>query len=201
MSRRRNSKRPTATAPPRDRLLAAAVARFYRDGIGATGIDRLLAESDVAKASLYQHFGSKAGLVNAYVAERERLWDSWFAAELAAAPNAPIDRMLAIFDILRKWFEMPDFAGCAFIKASHESADAGVRQACWSTKLKLRAFFAEMARAAKLPHAAALAEQLALLVDGAIVAAQMSGEAASANSARRAAVALIDAAKARIERA
>lgn len=201
MPRRRNSKRATAATPPRDRLLAAAVDRFYHDGIGATGIDRLLAESDVAKASLYQHFGSKAGLVGAYIEERERRWDSWFAAELAAAPATPIDRMLAVFDILRKWFELPDFAGCAFIKASHESADAGVRQACWSTKLKLRACFAELARAGKLRDPAALADQLALLVDGAIVAAQMSGDAAPASSARRAAAALIDAAKSHRDRA
>ena len=47
----------------RDRLLDAADRLFYREGVGAVGIDRVLAEAGAAKASLYQHFGCKDLLV------------------------------------------------------------------------------------------------------------------------------------------
>ena len=73
----------STTRPPRERILHAAHDLFYRDGIRATGIDRVIAESGVAKVTFYRQFASKDELVLAFLALRHERWMAWFEDALA----------------------------------------------------------------------------------------------------------------------
>ena len=177
------SARPEAV---RERLLSAAARLFYRDGIHATGVDAILAEAKVARRSLYQHFGSKDGLVAAFLARRDNEWRDWFDRTVAAVAATPQTRLLRLFDVLETWFRMPSFHGCAFINATAETGDPShaIRAAARRHKAMVRERIEEWARAAGAADAAALARELALLVEGAIVTAMIDPDQAAAETAK-----------------
>jgi AcrR family transcriptional regulator len=172
--------------PVRERLLNAAAKLFYHDGIHATGVDAILAEAKVARRSLYQHFGSKDGLVAAFLERRDREWRDWFDRTVAAVAATPQTRLLRLFDVLESWFRMPSFHGCAFINAAAETGDVrhAIRAAARRHKEKVRARIEEWARAAGAADAAALARELALLVEGAIVTAMIDPDKPAADIAK-----------------
>ena len=111
------------TATRRDHLLETALRMFYRHGFHATGIDAILAESGVAKMTLYKHFGSKEELILAALVLRDERWRAWLDAAIGRAGPAPRDRLLAVFDALVEWFADPGFAGCLFVRAAAEFPD------------------------------------------------------------------------------
>ncbi|AUH50794.1 TetR family transcriptional regulator [Chromobacterium sp. ATCC 53434] len=158
-----------AAPSARDRILATAHRLFYREGLRATGIDRLIAESGVTKVTFYRHFPSKNELILAYLEQRHGLWMAWFRDALArhAGPAAPAAA-------LREWLASDDFRGCAFINGVGEMpADAAVAEAARRHKADMRQAIA--ASLADGPDKEKQAEMLALAVDGAIVRAQMDG--------------------------
>lgn len=134
------SERPAAPRPAaRERLLVAADELFYGHGIATTGVDAVLDRADVSIASLYRHFGSKDGLVAAYLERREERWNARWAAARDQA-STPDGRVLALFDALRTWTdEQPDSRGCALLAAlaqlppGHPAAVAarGHKQGLW----------------------------------------------------------------------
>lgn len=183
----------------RERLLAAAAKLFYRDGIHATGVDAILAEAKVARRSLYQHFGSKDGLVAAFLERRDREWREWFDRTVAAVAATPQTRLLRLFDVLESWFRMPSFHGCAFINAAAETGDPrhALRAAARRHKEMVRERIEEWARAAGAADPAELARELALLVQGAIVTAMIDPDQPAAETAKNLARRAIDRALAR----
>ncbi|MBF4162649.1 TetR/AcrR family transcriptional regulator [Nocardioides acrostichi] len=110
----------------RERILSAAERCFYRQGITATGVDGLAEEAAVSKRTLYNHFGSKEGLVSAYLAAREERWQRRLAELLEEAGEDPLERVLAY---ARGYARLPaqqdgvDFRGCALVNAAAELAD------------------------------------------------------------------------------
>ena len=172
--------------PVRERLLKAAAMLFYRDGIHATGVDAVLAEAKVARRSLYQHFGSKDGLVAAFLERRDREWRDWFDRTVATVAATPQTRLLRLFDVLESWFRMPSFHGCAFINAAAETGDPrhAIRAAARRHKEMVRARIEEWARAAGATDPAALARELALLAEGAIVTAMVDPDQRAADTAK-----------------
>jgi AcrR family transcriptional regulator len=179
---------PTATPDAvRERLLRAAAKLFYRGGIHATGVDAILADAKVARRSLYQHFGSKDGLVAAFLEHRDREWRDWFDRTVAAVAATPQTRLLRLFDVLETWFRMPSFHGCAFINAAGETGDPrhAIRATARRHKEMVRERIEAWARAAGAADAAALARELALLVQGAIVTAMIDPDQAAAETAKR----------------
>ena len=106
----------------RDRLLDAADRLFYREGVRAVGIDRVLAEADAAKASLYQHFGCKDQLVASYLERRTVEARAHIEAYLADTP--PSQRALKFFDWVVEWAESKDFRGCPLQNTVTELTDA-----------------------------------------------------------------------------
>lgn len=178
---------PAADPSARERILATAHDLFYRDGIRATGVDRLIAESGVAKLTFYRHFASKDALVCEFLDFRHRRWMAWFIDALgrhgAASPAEGSARLLLLADVLQEWTEQPDFRGCAFINSVVEIA-----QALPEAVDIARAHKAEMTQviAELLPEGATrelLADAAALVFDGAIVRAQMAGDAAGREAA------------------
>ena len=113
-----------ATDDVHTRMLDAAQRRFYADGITATGVDALAEEAGVSKRTLYNHFGSKDGLVTAYLHRREERWRRRVADLLDRTGDDPLRRLSAY----RGYGERPDgtmFRGCAFINAAAELVDDG----------------------------------------------------------------------------
>src|SRR3989442_8637905 len=113
-----------AKRSPRDRLLRAASELFYAEGVQSVGIDRVIERAGVAKASLYSTFGSKEGLVCAYLNARHEETLARFRSAVAATDD-PIERLLAVFDAQARLFHTPDFHGCAFTAAATEAPSGG----------------------------------------------------------------------------
>src|ERR1700759_4165633 len=104
----------------RERLLAAANELFYDEGVHTVGIDRVIERAGVAKASLYNTFGSKDELVKAYLEGRHAKTAARIARWVDARDD-PRGRLLAVFDAQNEMFADPEFHGCAFASASAES--------------------------------------------------------------------------------
>jgi AcrR family transcriptional regulator len=180
---------------PRRRLLAVADQLFYEEGVHVVGIDRLLEEAGVAKASLYTHFGNKDGLVRAYLEEhlearREHV------AQVLARYDSPRERLLGMFDDVQAALAGTAFRGCKFVNASAEARpDESIGAVTEAYRTWLRTLFTDLAKAAGARDPQRLGRQLALLYDGAAVAARLDKDRAGAGAAARsAAAALLDAA-------
>jgi AcrR family transcriptional regulator len=159
----------------RDRLLDAADRLFYQEGVRAVGVDRLLAEADAAKASLYAHFGCKDKLIAAYVERRTLAARADIEAYVAAFPAE--QRALRFFDYLVEWITRPDFRGCPVQHLVGEITDRAhpARVLAASQRQWLSARFTEWARAAGAANPKRAAGALLVLFDGAVAAAEQDG--------------------------
>jgi AcrR family transcriptional regulator len=194
-SARAADRRPEpAVDSPRQRLLEVAGKLFYDEGVHVVGIDRVLEESGVAKASLYSHFGSKDGLVREYLeAHFAQRRDA--VAKVLEAHDSPRERLVGLFDELTAALKNPAFSGCRFINASAEARPGESIQGVTNAyRTWLRGIFVDLAKKAGASKPKLLGRQLALLYDGAAVAARLdSDRSAAADAARSGAIALIDA--------
>lgn len=175
----------------RDQLINTAQELFYREGYHATGIDRILAESGVAKMTLYKHFRSKDELIQAVLENREQAVLEQLAALRASV--TPREAVLRVFDGLHAWISADDFFGCSFINAAAEFHDREHpihRQAA-----AFKAAFAEHLRESLERLGAAdpesLARQVQFLFEGAMSMAHIQGPGDQAPQARAAAEALL----------
>ncbi len=181
--------------PARDRLLAAADELFYAEGVHVVGVDRIVARAGVTKASLYNTFGSKDGLVRAYLenhlSRRQRR-----IAKILAEHTTPRARLLAVFDEVEGMLAGSAFRGCRFISAAAESAPGEAGEiVAEQYRAWLWSLFTELAEAAGARDAKQVGRQLFLLYDGAAVAARMDDDrAAAAKAVRSAVMALLEAA-------
>jgi AcrR family transcriptional regulator len=185
---------PEPRASARERLLTAADELFYAEGVQTVGIDRIVERAGVAKASLYNVFGSKEELVAAYLALRHER-TAGLLAEATANVDDPRQKILAMFDLQAQQFDQPDFNGCAFMAASTEAPAGGlVQRAADDFRAWLRTLFTNLAAQAGAPDPTRLGRQLHLLYDGAGLAARMDHrDPGIAPSARDAAEALLSA--------
>jgi AcrR family transcriptional regulator len=184
--------RPERSA--RDRILDTASALFYRDGYHAVGIDTIVAESGVAKMTLYRHFPSKDQLIAAYLERSNAEYWDWLELEIALV-DGPGPKLLAALDAVATLATSPRCLGCTFQAVASEFPEPehpGHRVAV-AHKRRVLERMAELARAARLRDPDDLAAELLLLMDGAWVAARMFGPANHAGSVGSAARALIEA--------
>lgn len=161
-----------AALPARERILETAHRLFYRDGIRATGVDAVIAAAGVTKVTFYRHFPSKSELIDAVLTLRHGRWMDWFTSALQRhARRLPLPRALAA--TLREWLSRPDFRGCAFVNAAVEwgGSDPAVLRHASEHKQAMTAAIAQ--HLPDTPRRAALAQALALAVDGCIVQAQI----------------------------
>lgn len=175
----------------RGRLLAAASELFYAEGIHSVGIDRIIERANVAKASLYNLFGSKEALVLAYLLSRHN--DTTRRLEAAVARHRdPRKRLRAVFDTQGEIFAEPGFRGCAFVTATAEGDHGSViDKAADDYRAWILALFTDLAAQAGAVHPARLARQLQVVYDGAGIAAGMDHDPSVAQSARAAAETLL----------
>lgn len=154
--------------PARERILLTAHDLFYRDGIRSTGIDRVIAESEVAKVTFYRHFPSKNDLILAFLEYRHQRWMAWFREALERHGK----NIEAIVPALKEWFISDGYRGCAFINSTGEVGNAipGVDAITRNHKREMTALIAQL-----LPENIqkdAVASAIALAVDGAIIKSQ-----------------------------
>jgi AcrR family transcriptional regulator len=177
----------------RERLLDTAEELFYAEGVNAVGVERILGESGVGRASFYRHFASKDDLIVAVLSGRDERWRAWLRETLDGYALPPGDRPLAVFDALAERFARADFRGCAFINTMVEAADrsSAAHQVAAGHKESLTAYVdGLLADAGRADHAA-LARQFQLLIDGALVTALREGTPEAATRARGIAAALL----------
>lgn len=176
----------------RQRILETADRLFYEHGVRAVGIDRVIAEADSAKMTLYTHFPSKDDLIVAVLRHREKAVTEFFRA--AMERHGKKTPLRAFFAALKEWFESPGFRGCAFQNAAIELADPKHPAAEFARGHKQR--FAETLRGVVEETVGKtgtkLAPAVALLVEGAIVTAVVQGGSDAADAARDAALKLVE---------
>jgi AcrR family transcriptional regulator len=173
-------------------VLDAALALFRAYGYRAVGIDRIIAESGVAKMTMYKYFPSKNALIEAVLSEHDQcLRQSMMAGSDAFAD--PKDRLRALFLWHHRWFHEPSFNGCMFINAVAEFPEPGnsIRQVSIGHKARIESSMAAILAPLLGADAARLAAQMSQLLDGATIGAQMAGADTAAFLAWRSAVGLL----------
>ena len=181
----------------RGRLLSAATHLFCKNGINATGIDAIISEAGTAKTTLYKLFGSKTNLVHVVLETEGKQWREWFIGAIEAGGGDPQTKLARIFPALKKWFGEERFYGCPFINAvaEHDKDQKQFRNIALRHKKVVLAHIERLAGEMGAAEPEVLAHQLALLIDGAIVAAMVSGNPAVADTAGLAAGSLFPPAK------
>ncbi|MFN7777349.1 MAG: TetR/AcrR family transcriptional regulator [Betaproteobacteria bacterium] len=163
---------------------------FYKEGVRAVGIDRVLDQAGAAKASLYLHFGCKDELIAAHVERRVTAARSQIETYLGATP--PNQRALRFFDWVVEWVESPDFRGCPLQHVVAEISDPNhpARAVAAAQREWIHARFLEWARAAGVSNPRAAAGALVVLFDGAIAASEQDGPQRARDARRMAALLL-----------
>src|SRR5712672_3419552 len=168
-----------------DRLLSAATHLFCKNGINATGIDAIIDEAGTAKTTLYKLFGSKTNLVQAVLETEGKQWREWFIGAIEAGGGDAQSKLTRIFPALKSWFGEERFYGCPFINAvaEHDKDQKQFRAIAMRHKKVVLAHIEKLAAEMGAAEPELLAHQLALLIDGAIVAAMVSRNPGVADTA------------------
>jgi len=193
----RTDNRPRRTAAEtREHVLAVAHELFYWHGIRATGVDAIAAEAEVAPTTLYRLFASKDDLIAAYIERADGLYREWLAAATAPVAGPPRERILALFDALDEQVQPQRCRGCPFLMALAEFPDPQLpaHAGAVATKAWVRGRLGELTAAMAVGDPDALADQLALVMEGVYASAQALGAGGPARRARALAETLMDAA-------
>ncbi len=177
----------------RDELVLKALKTFYRNGFHATGMDMLAKESGISKTSMYKHFRTKEDLILASLRLRDEMFRNWLYRRMEELADTPKGQLIAMFDALAEWFADPEYRGCMFIKASSEYQEASdpIHVQAAEHKRLLFTHVRELASKAGFENPDALARQLLLLKEGAIVTAHLAFSEKPAEDAKQAALSLI----------
>ncbi len=179
----------------RDRIIRVAHDLFYRRGFHTVGLDAILADVGVTKTTFYNHFQSKEDLVHETLRWHDRWWQDTFRASLKKhGGDTPRGQLLAIFDALDELLASDDFNGCYFVNAAvqfpapHDPA----HQAASEHKQQMEGIIRELAGYAGAADPAALARELSLLMEGAYVTRQVTGNTRIGDVASRLSRMIID---------
>jgi AcrR family transcriptional regulator len=183
----------TTIDPARTRaaILQEATRLLYERGLDGVGVAELCARIGVSKETLYRHFGTKDGLVQAMLEARSEQVTAWLAAAATAAGDDPAEQLAAVFDALQQWFDEPAFRGCAVVNAAAQHHDRAVRAI---TARHLNGYLELLTGIAARAGAAdpgLLGRQLLMLVEGATIVAAHHRTADTAGQARHAALTLL----------
>ena len=172
--------RAAAEAGPkaRDRIFAVAKDLFYRRGIRAVGVESIVAAAGTTKMSLYRSFPSKDDLVVAYLKERDAIYWQWWNDIMDRHAGDPRAQVRALFESVATRTSRADYRGCPFTNAATEfpEPDHPGREVSAENKRELRARLRGLAAAAGARDAAALGDQLFVLIEGAYASGQIMGK-------------------------
>ena len=175
----------TKRLPARERILTTAEELSASHGLRGVGIDRIIAESGVAKSTLYVHFPSE----DEFAAEYLRRTDVSWRGKLRAAGDDPRERLVGLFDAVADAFTGHGFHGCPFINAAAESEPGSLPNAVTvEHKRTVRAWVRDLSEAA----GAADRDELTQLVDGTLAAGKLEQHPAMSAAAKAAVRALVE---------
>jgi AcrR family transcriptional regulator len=175
------------------RILDAAAALFYQQGIHAVGVDAIVAESGVAKMSFYRHFPSKDDLIRAVLVEHDRRYWTWWDKALALHADDPRRQMDDLLEAISERLYRPAYRGCAFINFTAEFAQVGHPgySVVIAHKRQQRARLRTLAGSIGARDPDLLADQLVMLIEGARVSALTWSDEGPALNLPRAAKSLL----------
>lgn len=194
-----HTRRPDRPAPrtdiagPAQRLLATASNLFAAQGIRSVGIDTILREAGVAKASLYSSYGSKDALVIAYLNELDQADRKRWEAK-ASGLDDPVAKLLAFFDLAAASARKRQFRGCLYANAATEYP-GDTLEPVRAHRLWMRRLLSELLGEAGVPDAAAVAQRIQLIYDGALTASKLERSTAPITLARQMVLELISSAR------
>ncbi len=164
--------------PAGERILAAARELFCRDGIHATGIDRILTAAGASKMALYSRFGSKEALVHEVLQREGAEWRDAFFAEICKAGPNPMDRLLAVVPALESWYRGGRFYGCSFMNAAaeHSKGEPTLRALASEHHRHVLAFLEQIAQEAQFASPRLVARQVLLTMEGTIASLMVAGD-------------------------
>lgn len=176
----------------RTRIVVTAYALFSHRGIRDVGVDELVRESGVAKATFYRHFPSKDDVVLAFLKRRDELWMMGSVVpEAKSRAQNPEEQLLAIFDVYDQWFQDDDFEACSFVKVLLEmGAEHPLGRASIEYLGRIREQVKILANEAGLVDSEEFALSWHILMKGSIIAAA-EGDTLAARRAQRMARGLI----------
>lgn len=185
------------------RIIETAKKLFYTQGYLATGINQVIAESNVAKNTFYYYFPSKEALCVEYLRQRHNAWMGWLHEKVSQIKN-PENRILGLFDYLLEWMKDCNFRGCAFLNIASEIPDSSskIREEVSNHKQALQGEIAEMLKTLQQTSARhkglkseEIAQAIYVLFEGAIVSSQIFGTFWPIEAARKAVKGLLDSGK------
>lgn len=185
----------TPAGQAREKILATAFRLFYAHGLRAAGIDTIIAESGVAKATFYKYFPAKDDLILAYLEHVDGVWSGQLHAAAEAAGPEPARQLVGLFDALTTACRRDGYRGCAFINAAAESpSGTRVHERTVAHKQSILAWITELAERAGAGNPEALARSLTLILDGGLASGVLDADPAAAAAAKATAEQLVAAA-------
>ena len=187
---------PLDALAARERILKTASDLFYRFSINSVGIDRIIAESGVAKMTFYKHFPSKADLIATYLRYKSVVWFQMLSTSTERAGLSPLERVLAVFDALEEPLLAPSFRGCPFVKGlaefGPEANSPDVEATITAYFTRLHDFVASLIEPLPLSKPERVVIQILSLIQGSFVIAQSTRDPAIVEANRNAARVLLE---------
>jgi AcrR family transcriptional regulator len=177
----------------RDDIIKTAVGLFGKHGFHGTGVDMIMREAKVSKKTMYNYFRSKDEIILATLQYYDGLFRNNFMKQVNKSASTPEKKLLGLFDVAKDWFMQDNFFGCMFINAVGEYSDANtpIHNICLNFKTQIHDFIKELAIKTHTDNPDGLADELALLLEGAIVTAQVGKNPAAADIAKTSAQRII----------
>ncbi len=184
---------------PRERIIETALRLFYEQGYLATGINQIISESQVAKATFYSHFSSKENLCVAYLQARHIIWMEWLKNSVEKHTSTE-ERLRGVFVFLREWMAGCNFRGCAFLNIASEVPPLNnkIRAEVIRHKDDLKLYLKQLIsllkgsqKRYKNINVKVDVDMVYVLVEGAIVASQNYGQVWPIEAAQKAACNLL----------
>ena len=166
---------------PKQRIIETALNLFYKQGYLATGINQIIAEASVSKASFYGHFKSKEDLCVVYLEYQHQRWSEQLKKKIKAF-ESPIEKFMAPLAFLEEWLPQCQFRGCAFLNIASEITDSSsrIRQQAAFAKTSLKSTIAELTANLHLQHPTIdidfITNSYYLLLEGTISACQVHSD-------------------------
>ena len=178
----------------RGKILAVATELFYRNGIHATGIDTIIAQSNIARMTLYKHFPSKESLIEAVLRRHAENARQHLESIVHQTDKTPEERLWLLFEVVDQIVQTQEFFGCPFINATAEYSDAThpFHRIAVEYKQMYRDYIFQIVEQLNVSDPPALTAQLFLLIEGTLVAAQVDAQQRLSEEALAAAHILVD---------
>lgn len=179
----------------KERIVEAASSLFYFQGYNQTGINQIIEEAGVAKASMYQHFRSKEDVAVAYLRGRHIMWMGKLE-ECINRQNYDNNKVLGCFDYLMEWLTEVNFRGCGWqnIIADLPADQSKIFDQAVFHKNEFRAFIHNLIKVDNkysIEEAEQLGDEILILIEGAIILSQIQKNDWPINSAKSACVKLL----------